>query len=375
MTEALANLSRFCRIVDDIVIYDSTIDNHIAHVREFLQYCADKQIALNPQKCIFGATEVTFTGFRLSQEGYQVDKSITDAISQFPKPTNCTELRSFFGLANQLSSIVNTIATLLTPLRPLLSMKNDFLWSDDHDAAFTTKDAAFTTTKDAMTTEPVLSYYTASKPTRLCTDASQQGLGFILQQSNGTTSNLIQGSSHFLTDTESRYATIELEMLAVCWAVIKCNLFLAGLQHFSVITDHNPLIAIINNRCLDEIENPHLQRLKTKLMAYNFTAEWVKSKKNDTPDALSRNPLLDPEKADTLSEIDSNGHPEMILTKIRSLHGGTTESLRLQDIRKHAEEDLEYQQLRNFIVHGFPAHQSQLPEPFRLFWHVREHLL
>ena len=56
-------------------------------------------------------------------------------------------------------------------------------------------------------------------------------------------------------------------------------------------------------------ENPRLQRLKTKLMAYNFTAEWIKGKKNDTSDVLSRNPLLDPEKADTLAEIDTNGHP------------------------------------------------------------------
>ena len=38
---------------------------------------------------------------------------------------------------------------------------------------------------------------------------------------------------------------------------------LAGLQHFSIITDHNPLIPIINNRHLDEIENPRLKRLKT----------------------------------------------------------------------------------------------------------------
>ena len=86
MAEALADLLGFGRIVDNIVIHDSTIDDHIAQVREFLQRCADKQIALNPQKCIFGATEVTFTGFWLSQESYQVDKSITDAISQFPKP-------------------------------------------------------------------------------------------------------------------------------------------------------------------------------------------------------------------------------------------------------------------------------------------------
>ena len=71
---------------------------------------------------------------------------------------------------------------------------------------------------------------------------------------------------------------------------------------------------------------------------------------------------------------DINGHLEMTLTEIRTLRGDTTESLRLQDIQKHAEEDLEYQQLHSFILHGFPAHQSQLPELCKQFWHIHEDL-
>ena len=83
------------------------------------------------------------------------------------------------------------------------------------------------------------------KPTKLCTDASRHGLGFILQQKNPDGKwNLIQAGSRFLSDTESRYASqyaiIELEMLVVCWAIQRCHLFLAGLQHFQVVTDHNP---------------------------------------------------------------------------------------------------------------------------------------
>ena len=226
------------------------------------------------------------------------------------------------------------------------------MWTDDHDKALII-------VKDTLTTVLVLSFHDASKPTRLCTDASRQGLGFILQQlSNGTTWNLIRASSHFLTDAESQYATIKLEMLTVCWAVMKYNLFLAGLQHFSVITDHNPLTPIINNRRLDEIENPRLQRLKSKLMAYNFTAEWIKGKKNDAPDALSHNPVSDPENTDTLAELDNNGHPDMSFAELRTLYGDTTESLHLQDLRKYAEEDPEYQQLQHFILQGFPAHRS-----------------
>ena len=368
MAEALAGLSGFRRIVDDIVIYDSSIEDHVSHVRQFLQRFTEKQIALNPQKCNFCVTKVTFAGFHLSSEGYQVDQSITDAISQFPKPTNRTDLHSFFGLVNQLSSSINTVATLLTPLRPLLSTKNDFLWSDNHEKAFTAA-------KDALTAVPILSFFDPNRPTRLCTDASRQGLGIVLQQqSNDITWNLIQAGSRFLTGTESRYAVIELEMLAVCWAIQKCKLFLTGLQHFSVITDHNPLVPIINNYRLDEIENPRLQRLKTRLMSYNFTAKWLKGNKNEAPDALSRNPVSDPEPTDTLAELDINDQAEMSIAEIRALHGETHVNRHLQDLRQQAEQDEEYQQLRTIILQGFPAHRHQLTELCRRYWNIREHL-
>ena len=109
----------------------------------------------------------------------------------------------------------NMIATLLTPLRPLLSKKNDFLWTNNHDKAFTK-------VKDALTTAPLLSFYEASKPTHLCMDANRQELGFmLLQQGNGMTWNLIQVGSSFLTDAESWHATIKLEMLAV--RMLGCN--------------------------------------------------------------------------------------------------------------------------------------------------------
>ena len=259
------------------------------------------------------------------------------------------------------------VPTLLTPLHPLLSNKNDFLWSTEHDHVF---EAA----KKSLTIAPVLSFFDATRPSKLCTDASRHGLGFVLQQQTlEGTWTLIQAGSRFLTDTdtESRYAVIELEMLAVCWAVSKCKLFLMGLQHFAIVTDHNPLVPILNNHRLDEIENPRLQKLKTRLMAYNFTAEWLKGSQNDAPDALSRNPVSDPQPDELFAELDIDNNPDVSFAEIRSI---TNESLRLKDLRKHSQQDAEYQQLKKLILNGFPNHRHQLPESCKRYWNVREHL-
>jgi len=117
MTEAFAGLSGFRRIVDDVVIYDSYITDHI---KQFLKRCTDNN---NADKCKFFKTEVNFAGFQLSSSGYKVNPSITEAITKYPTPTNKSDL---WSLVNQLSTSTHNLASLLTPFRPLFSTKNDF---------------------------------------------------------------------------------------------------------------------------------------------------------------------------------------------------------------------------------------------------------
>ena len=313
MDEAFAGLTGYRHIVDDVVIYDSDTTHHIDLVRQFLNRCAERRITLNTDKWEFAQRQVSFAGFILSAQGYCVDKSITDAITSFPTPGNRTDLRAFFGLANQLSASTAMLANLLAPLRPLLSTKNEFTWSPDLEQVFSR----------ALTSAPTVSFFDLDKPTHLCTDASRQCLGFVQQQKKGDNWTLTQAGSRFLSDTESRYAVIELELLAVSWAIAKCKLFLAGLPHFTVLTDHHPLIPILNNHWLDEIENPRLQRLKSRIMAYNFTAQWVKGALNNAPDALSRNPTSDPQPHELMEECTPHTNPEPSIAEIRSAAGIT----------------------------------------------------
>ena len=185
----------------------------------------------------------------------------------------------------------------------------------------------------------------------------------------------MQAGSRFLSPAESRYAVIELELLAVTWGVIKCKMFLSALQHFQLVTDHNPLVPILNSHRLDEIENPRLQRLCTKLMAYNFTAVWCKGKTNTAPDALSRHPVLEPSRGDALAEQDEDHSPAPSIAEIRAHQADNSlDSTRLQDLRKYAAEDDEYQQLKTVILRGFPDHRSDLPDSCKQYWQVRHSL-
>ena len=151
-------------------------------------------------------------------------------------------------------------------------------------------------------------------------------------------------------------------MLAVTWAVMKCKMFLTGLQTFRVITDHNRLIPILNTHQLDEVENPRLQRLRQRLMAYSFKAEWCKGTNNSGPDALSRSPVMEPHKTELIAEYDEDNMPEPTMAEIRAVSNEGSESMRLQELRQQALQDEEYQYLRQIIMKGFPNHRSQVPE-------------
>ena len=241
MDEALAGLKEFRKIVDDVVIFDQDEQEHVEHVRQILQRCQEKNISLNKDKFRFNQTEVPFTGFKLTPEGYSINSDITAAISTFPTPG--TDLRSFFGLTNQLASSISQISNILAPLKPLLSTRNDFVWTEVHDSAFQNA-------RRALTTAPTLTYFDLGKETCLHTDASRMGIGFVLRQQAKHSNEewkTVQASSRFLTDTETRYVVIELECLAVTWAIKKCHIFLSGLDHFTVVTDHNPLVPILNS--------------------------------------------------------------------------------------------------------------------------------
>ena len=97
-------------------------------------------------------------------------------------------------------------------------------------------------------------------------DASRLvGLGYALLQQHGGIWKFIQCGSRFLSDVETRYVVIELELVAVVWAFKKCKMYLLGLPHFQLVVDHEPLVFILNDRTLDTIENPRIQRLKERI--------------------------------------------------------------------------------------------------------------
>ena len=133
--------------------------------------------------------------------------------------------------------------------------------------------------------------------TKLVTDTSKlNGFGFILVQTASIDSNtlisVLQCGLRSLSDAERNYSIIELECLAIQWALAKCDFFLHGLEDFSVITDHYPLVGVFN-KPLSAIKNPQLVQIWEKKLLYSFSMSWMAGKHNEIANTFSRNQVSD----------------------------------------------------------------------------------
>ena len=74
------------------------------------------------------------------------------------------------------------------------------------------------------------------------------------------------GNRHH-TPTETGYAVVEGEALAVVWCLKKARLFLLGCPN---LTDHLPLVKLLGDRALTKVVNPRLFRLKEQTLQFCF---------------------------------------------------------------------------------------------------------
>ena len=76
-----------------------------------------------------------FAGFLITDEGIKPAAKYTEAIMDFPMPTNISEVRAWYGPVNQVKYCFCKTA-VMAPFCHLLSPATEFNWMDDLEEAF-----------------------------------------------------------------------------------------------------------------------------------------------------------------------------------------------------------------------------------------------
>lgn len=378
----LTDFLRKERCVDDTIHYDSDLTEHWWRTIDLLRTLGEAGIVLNPDKFQFCRKSVEFAGFRVGESAIEPLPKYLDAIRDFPTPKNITDIRSWFGLVNQVANYAQLRDTM-APFRPFLSPKNTFLWSEELDEAFKRS-------KEAIVLAIIkgVEIFDLTKKTCLRPDWSKQGIGyFLLQKHCQCVSDLpdccsdgwkiVLAGSRFLLSAEQRYAPIEGEALAVAWGLEQSKYFTQGCDDLIVVTDHKPLVKILGDRTLDEITNTRLFRLKQRTLPWRFTIFHMPGKTNHAADATSRNPsprINDYSDEVSLALRSSDDEAEVFHIAMISDDVSATFALSWLELRKATSADATLHRLAYLVENGFPQKRSDLSDDLHCFWNYREAL-
>ena len=284
--------------LDDIIVFSSTWEEHLARLREVFERLRHAKLKLGATKCTFAAKEVSYLGHRVTEEGLLPDPSLLAAIRDIPPPTTATEVRSFLGLAGYYRRYVKGFAAIAAPLFALTRKEALFHWSEDCQAAFDQL-------KTRLTTSPITAFPDFSQAFRLYTDASTAGLGAILAQVREGKERIICCASRALNKAEKSYPATKLECLAIVWAVAKFRPYLMAMP-FEVYTDHYALQWLKTMRTGSAL----LHRWSAALEEYDFTVRHRPGKIQTHVDGLSRLPVEPAPTEDTILHIEVQDEEE-----------------------------------------------------------------
>ena len=213
-------------------------------------------------------------GHILTPNGLKTDPDKLKAILKMENPTDVAGVQRLIGTVNYLARFLPNLSSVCDELRQLTKKDVEFCWTSHHDHAIQE-------IKAAIATVPVLRYFDPQKDVTLQCDASEKGLGASLMQQGQP----VAYASRALTDTGTRYAQIETELLAIVFGVTKFHHYAYG-RHVTIESDHKPLEMIVQKPIHSAPKR--LQRMLVQLQGYDTTVTYKRGKEMFVADTLSR---------------------------------------------------------------------------------------
>ena len=357
MTEILGDIDGVVIMQDDVLIHGSTVDIHDAALNEVMTRLKSVGVKLNRDKCEFRKNQTEFLGHLVTKDGVGPHPEKVIAITDMPRPENVTQVRQVMGLFQYLSRFLPNLAEVAKPLNDLLCQDIAWQWESRQEEAWKKL-------KSMVTTCPVLAYYDVNLPTVVSADASSYGLGAVLLQQHDEGLKPVAYCSRSLTQAEKNYAQVEKELLASVWACEKFQRYLVGLPIFKILTDHKPLVPLMNDRDINQAPI-RCQRLLLRLMRFNVVAEYVRGRDMVMADALSRMPLS--------SQISTTEKEVAAYVKAVRFRQPASDR-KLEEIRRCTREDAGIQSAMNYTLLGWPRQKDDVADVAQAYHHVRAEL-
>ena len=123
-------------MVDDTLILAEDMTTLEQRVRTVLDRCRQYNVTISKKKFEIGST-IDFASHIISNMGIRPNDDKYKASTDFSRPTNTSDLRSFLGLAQQLGAFIPDLSHMLSRMRLLLKKGTAWVWLPEHEEDFT----------------------------------------------------------------------------------------------------------------------------------------------------------------------------------------------------------------------------------------------
>lgn len=282
--ELVRGLDFFCfPYIDDILIASKNKEEHKNHLRILFKRLEDYGVVVNVSKCHFGQDKVTFLGYEVSTDGVRPLDDKVKIIQDFPPPKTVKGLRRFLGMLNFYRRFQKNAAELQAPLHDVLagpSVKGSSPVNWTPELLQSLEHCKKSLSDATMLVHPVLDAKLA-----LVTDASTVSIGAVLQQHFNGEWQPLAFYSKKMSPTQQKYSAYDRELLAVYESIKHFRHMLEG-RHFTVFTDHKPLVFAFTQK--DQKGSPRQINQLYFISQFTTAVEHISGQDNQVADALSR---------------------------------------------------------------------------------------
>ena len=355
METLLAGIPHTAVFLDDVCVTGATEEEHVQNVDEVLKRLQLAGLRVNPSKCQWMLSEVTYLGHKVTSDGVHTTEEKVRAVVDAPTPQDVTQLKSYLGLLTYYHRFLPNLSTEAAPLYLLLKDGQKWEWTSSQEQVFQK-------TKQMLVDAPVLAHYDAQAPLVVSADASPYGVGAVLSiVDDQGRERPVAYASRSLAPAEKNYSQLEKEALAVIFGVKKFHQFVYG-RSFQIKSDHKPLLGLLGNRKpLPDVVSPRVIRWRMTLQAYQCQLVYSPGVCQANSDALSRLPL--PEEEHPVPPGDT----VLLLETVGKL-------VTVSEIRQTTARDPVLAAVFRRVVDGWPADSDRVSPELQPYFHRRNEL-
>lgn len=185
----------------------------MGHLQKLFIRLRKFKLRLNPNKCIFGASQGKLLGFIINHRGIEVDPTKAKAIIQMSAPHTKNEICSFMGHIQYISRFIAQLTPICEPIFKLLRKNTPVEWNSDCQFAFDK-------IKSYLLSPPVLISPEPNRPLILYLTVHDNSMGCVLGQhdKSGKKEQTVYYLSKRFIDYKTRYTPLEKTCLALVHA-------------------------------------------------------------------------------------------------------------------------------------------------------------